>query len=352
MPTTNLNVAILGCGYVSNDHIKAWKRVHQAQLVAVCDVSEMAAKKMSEFWKIPRYFTSFPKLLEQKNIEIIDICTPPHTHASLAVQAMQSNFNVLLEKPMTMTSKDADEIVQCQKTTGMKAGVIHNWLFEPPVREATALVKKGGIGEVVNVEIEALNTKYDSMTANEKHWCHTFPGGRFSEMLAHPVYLLRHYLGSEISIGDVQVAKIGEYPWMKSDELCATFHVGTKLGRSYASFNMPRAAIFISLYGKKAIIRLDIVNATLNILPARKTSRFNKAFDSLRQAGQLTRSTAKNIMKITSKRWSSGHDFYIRSFAECVLTDKEPPVTVEEGYHVVKIVEQMCGAIDKAERER
>lgn len=212
-----LGVAVVGCGYVSNGHLKAWRKVPQAHVLAVSDIDQNLAQKTAETWKIPRYYTSYEKLLEQKDIRIIDICTPPQTHSSLAVQAMKSDFNVILEKPMTMTTKDAEEILQCYKTAKVKAGVIHNWLFEPPVLEATDYVREGRLGELFSVEIEALDTRNDSMAANRNHWCHKFAGGRFSEMLAHPVYLLRHYLGSEMRIGDVQVAKIGEYPWMKSD---------------------------------------------------------------------------------------------------------------------------------------
>jgi len=344
-----INVALVGCGFVANGHLKAWRKVREARVVAVCDLNETMAKSTAERWRIPHHYTSFSELVDQKNINLVDICTPPQTHASLAVQAMKAGFHVLLEKPMTMTVKDAEEIVKCQKTTGMKAGVIHNWLFDPPVLEADSLVKKRFLGEIISAEVEALSTKDDSMAANEHHWCHTLSGGRFSEMLAHPIYLLRHFLG-EVEVGDVHVSKIGEYAWMKSDEFYGTFKVGNKLGRAYASFNAPRDVVFISLYGTEAILKLDIINMTINILPRRKTSRFGKGFDSLRQATQLIKSTVKNVCKITFRRWLSGHEMYIKLFADSLLNNSEPPVTVEDGLIVVKTLEKMCDMIEKAEK--
>ena len=344
-----INVAVIGCGYVANDHLKAWRKVHSARVVAVSDLNETLAKSTAEIWIIPHYYTSLSELIELGNIDLVDICTPPQTHRALAVQAMKAGFNVVIEKPMAMTVRDAEEIVKCQKTTGVKAGVIHNWLFEPTVLEADSFVKKGYLGEVFNVKIDVLSTKEDSMVANERHWCHSLPGGRFSEMLAHPIYLIRHFLG-EINVGDVQVSKIGDYPWMKSDELCATFKVGNKFGRAYASFNAPRDAIFINLYGDEAILKLEIIDATVNVLPRRKNSRFSKGFDSLRQAAQLTKSTVNNVVKIVFGRWLSGHDMYIKLFAESLVKDSEPPVTVEEGLKVVRTLEEMCGMIERAEK--
>lgn len=341
------NVGIIGCGFVANGHLKAWRKTGYTRVVVVTDSNEALARNTAELWKIPRYYTSFSNMLKHGDLDVIDICTPPETHASLAVEAMKTGHNVLIEKPMSMTLKDAEEIVRCQETTNMKACVIHNWLFEPPVLEATSLVEKRCLGEVTNVNIEALSTKYDSMAANEHHWCHSLPGGRFSEMLAHPIYLIRHFLG-EVEIGNVQVSKIGEYGWMQSDELCATLKAGNKFGRVYVSFNAPREAIHINLCGGEAILKLDIINATVNMLPKRETGRFSKGFDSFRQAAQLIKSTAKNIAKIASGRWLSGHEMCINLFAQSLSSNSEIPVTVEDGYNVVKSLEEMCNRIEMA----
>jgi predicted dehydrogenase len=344
-----INVAIVGCGYVANGHLKAWRKIHQAQVVAVSDLNESFAKSTAEAWKVPKYYSTLSDLLAHCKVDLVDICTSPQVHAALAVEAMKAGVNVLIEKPMTMTVKDAERIVECQKAIGVKAGVIHNWLFDDPVLQADSIIKKGKLGEILHIEIEALNTKYDSMAANERHWCHKLPGGRFSEMLAHPIYLMRHFLGG-VEVCEVQVSKIGDYPWMKHDELCATFKAGNKLGRAYASFNSSRDAIFISIYGREAILKLELINSTVNFLPKREATRFSKGFDSLKQATQLFKSTTGNIVKVAFGRWRSGHDTYIKLFAESLIMNQKPLVTVEDGLEVVKALERLCGIIEEAEK--
>jgi len=346
-----IDVGIVGCGYVANGHLEAWRKAKQASVVAVSDVNESLVKNTARIWKVPFSHKSLSEMIEQGKVNLVDICTPPQTHASLAIQAMEAGLSVLIEKPMTMTTKDADEIVKCQRATGARAGVIHNWLFDDPILEADSLVKQGRVGKVFNMEVEALNTKYDSMAANERHWCHQLPGGRFSEMLAHPIYLMRHFLG-EVEMCDLQVSKIGDYPWMKSDELCATFKTGEKIGRAYASFNTSREAIFVNLHCEEAILKLDIINSTVNLLPKRKTSRFSKGFDSMRQAGQLLKSTASNTYKVALKRWLSGHDVCIKRFAESLVADTAPPVTIEEARSVIQVLEKMCERIEMIEKSR
>ena len=344
-----LKVALVGCGYVTIGHLEAWRKVRQARIVAVSDLNEALAKSTAATWQVPNHYKTLSEIIAHGGVDVVDICTPPQVHASLAVEAMKARLNVLIEKPMTMTVKDAQQIVDCQKTAHVKAGVIHNWMFDEPILVARSLVKQRRLGRVFNVVVEALNTKEDQMAANPNHWCHRLPGGRFSEMLAHPIYLVRHFLGGEPEVADVQVSKVGGYAWMKSNELCATFRVGDKMGRAYASFNSSRDAIYVNLYCSEGILKLDIINSTVNILPKRRTSRLGKASDSLRQSSQLANWTVRNAFKVATGRWLSGHDMCIRLFAESLLTGGSPPVSVEDGLAVIRVLEDMCSRIETQE---
>ena len=338
-----IDLAVVGCGYVADYHLRAWKKVRNARVVAVCDLKENMARNVARLWKISEYYTSFPKLLEQRNIDLIDICTPPHTHASLAVQAMKSNFHVLLEKPMTMTVKEAHEILDCQRTKDVKVGVIHNMLYEPPFLRVSSMVETGYVGDILSVEVEMIGTKYDPMCADEHHWCHNTLGGRFGELLTHPIYSLQHFLGS-LELEGVWTSKVDGYPWMKTDELCAILKAGKKWGRIYVSFNSARPAVFINIYGSKVILRLDAVNATITTLSgmATKLRSWDKIIDSLRQASQLAGSTARNALSALLGRWRNGHETYIKLFAESLINGKDPPVASYKAYETVKILEQMC----------
>jgi predicted dehydrogenase len=351
MYMSGIRVGVIGCGWVSNGHIAAWKKTN-AEVVSVCDVNESAARSMAEKWKIEKYYVDYVELLEKSKPDVVDICTPPSTHMSFMVQAMERGVNPLCEKPMTMTVKEAQEIVDAKNKTGLKAGVVHNWLFEPTIRRAVSLVNEGALGELINVEVEALDTRFDSMIANRDHWCHKLVGGRLAEMLPHPIYLVRRLLGSKVSLESLQVSKVGDYDWVKSDELCATYGVGDAFGRVYASFNSPRDAIFVNIYGKKAYLKTDIINSTSVLYTERENKRWSKGFDSLKQAGQITSSTVDSVVKITTGTWDSGVDSIIKAYYDAVKNDGEPPVSVDEGLEVTKILEEMTSAIDKAEKER
>lgn len=82
---------------------------------------------------------------------------------------------------------------------------------------------------------------------------------------------------------------------MMYDELLATFKAEGRVGSVYASFNAPRYSIFIDLFGLKGIIRLDIISATINLLPYVKLDRFRKVIDSFRQSIQLVNLITKKL---------------------------------------------------------
>jgi len=343
-----LKIGIIGCGWVSNGHIAAWKKLDGVEVAALCDVNIEAAKVMAGKWKIDKYYGDFSELLKNSDLDVVDICTPPSTHKDFMVQAMEAGVNALTEKPMTMSVKEAQEIVDVKNRTGMMAGVVHNWLFEPTIREAISLVERGDLGEIINIEVEALDTKNDSMLANQKHWCHSIVGGRFGEMLPHPIYLTRKFLGPDVKVESLKVSKVGDYPWVKYDELCGICSVGNKMGRIYASFNSPRDAIFVNIYGKDANLKTDIINSTFVKYPRRENMRFSKGLDSIKQAAQITSSTVKNVAMVTTGGWDSGVDSIVKLYAEALRSHGTPPVPVEEGLEVIKILEKMTSIIDSS----
>lgn len=348
---SKLAVAIVGCGRVADYHLEAWHKVKEAKVIAACDIYEEVARQFVQRWKIPHYYTDLETLLDkEEGISIVDICTPPQTHRDLSIQAMKTGRNVLLEKPLAMTTLDA-EIIATQKPKDVKASVVHNLLFDPSVLELSSIVKRGQIGDINSIEIDMLHTKYDPMILNEKDWCHNILGGRFGEILPHPIYLLHHFLNDEIDILGVETRKLGPYAWASSDELYVLIESRGRFGKIYISFNSPRDAIYIRIIGSEGIVETELITGTIMKLSRFDKlwggSRFDKGKFVMNLSYQLLLSLAKNATKVLFGLWETGHQRIIRLFAESVLKNIEPPITIEDGLKNVKIVEKICREIDR-----
>ena len=85
----SLKVGLVGCGEVANwAHLPSLKKVKRAEVVAVCDVAEKVAASTTQRFHIRQYYTDFSQMLAREKLDIMDICTPPDTHAAIAIPAI------------------------------------------------------------------------------------------------------------------------------------------------------------------------------------------------------------------------------------------------------------------------
>ena len=113
-----MKVGVVGCGFISGIHVNAWKDAG-ATVTAACDLNENLAKEFSKNWNIPTYYTSLPEMLKKENLSAISVCVPPKFHADVAIEALKSNCHIVVEKPFTINTQDADRLIGAlQKSSG------------------------------------------------------------------------------------------------------------------------------------------------------------------------------------------------------------------------------------------
>ncbi|MEG1994028.1 MAG: Gfo/Idh/MocA family oxidoreductase, partial [Oscillospiraceae bacterium] len=112
-----MKYALIGCGRIATNHIKAAVN-NKLEIVAVCDVvpehmeSLLEKHSLEKDTSIKRY-TDYKKMLEENSdIELVAIATESGIHAEIALYAIDRKVNVIIEKPMAMSMKDADEIIK------------------------------------------------------------------------------------------------------------------------------------------------------------------------------------------------------------------------------------------------
>jgi predicted dehydrogenase len=330
-----INVAIVGAGNVANTvHIPIWKKIKEVDLTAVYDIEKERAEKVAKKWKIPRVYTDFAELLEKEDA-IIDICTPPSTHASLSIEAMKMGHSVVLEKPMAMSYDECKKIMDeyQKRKEEVKLCIIHNFLFTPAILEMKSIINKKHL-DILSVDIRMLHTPNDEMISDRTHWVHKLPGGRFGENLIHPVYILRNLIG-KLNVRDVYVVKRGSYEWVNYDELFAAFNSEEKYGTIHISFNSPRTTVSpmsVRIYGKQLIINYDGSNLALTTQGPLPQGRIWKVKDNFMLSMQVAKFLMKlTIMTMTGKKMS-GHEYLLSSFIKSILNNEKMPYDPEEAY--------------------
>src|SRR5271157_5090486 len=104
-----LNIGMIGYGFMGRTHTNAYRKVnqffklsHHPVLKAVCARKEDKVKEFAANWGYESVETDWRKLVERKDIDAIDICTPNNTHAGIAIAAAEAGRMVLCEKPLAM----------------------------------------------------------------------------------------------------------------------------------------------------------------------------------------------------------------------------------------------------------
>jgi predicted dehydrogenase len=150
-----LNIGLVGYGFMGRTHSNAYKRVndffdvpYRPVLKAVCGRTTEGAKAFAEQWGYESIETDWRKLIERKDIDAIDICTPNNTHAEIALAAAAAGKMVLCEKPLSMNLVEGQKMVDAIEKAGVPNTVWYNYRRVPAVTLAKNLIDAGRLGKI------------------------------------------------------------------------------------------------------------------------------------------------------------------------------------------------------------
>ena len=155
MPKNKIGIGMIGYKFMGKAHSNAFRQVPVffdcpliPELKAICGRNEEGVKAAAETYGWESYETSWKKLLERKDIELVDINTPNNAHAEITIAAAQKGKHIFLEKPMAMNLKEAKEVVEAVKKAGVKHMISFNYRKFPSLTYAKKMNDDGKIGTV------------------------------------------------------------------------------------------------------------------------------------------------------------------------------------------------------------
>ncbi len=147
-----MKYALIGCGRIAINHVKAVTK-NQLEFVAVCDIipGNMAAllekNGLENDASIKRY-TDYKRMLEENEIELVGIATESGVHAEIALYCIDHGVNCIIEKPIAMSIRDADEIIRRSEEKGVKVAACHQNRFNVAVQELRGALAAGRFGKL------------------------------------------------------------------------------------------------------------------------------------------------------------------------------------------------------------
>ncbi|HZO88034.1 MAG TPA: Gfo/Idh/MocA family oxidoreductase [Chthonomonadaceae bacterium] len=157
-----VRIGIVGCGGIANGkHMPSLSKLDNVELVAFCDIiPERAQKAAKEYGKEnAKVYTDYRKLLEDKTIDVVHVCTPNDSHAEITIAALEAGKHVMSEKPMAKTAADARRMVEAAKRTGKKLTVGYNNRFRPDSQYLHQVCRRGDLGEIYFAKAHAIRRR-------------------------------------------------------------------------------------------------------------------------------------------------------------------------------------------------
>ncbi|HTF63078.1 MAG TPA: Gfo/Idh/MocA family oxidoreductase [Edaphobacter sp.] len=144
-----LKTAVIGTGFMGRVHLEALRRVEHVDVIAVAGRQMEPAKKLAEGYGVPEAFDSYDELLKNPELDAVHVCTPNASHYPIVKAALQAGKNVLCEKPVAVSTQEAEELAALAAETGLRNCVCHNLRFYPMVQQMRRMREAGELGEVL-----------------------------------------------------------------------------------------------------------------------------------------------------------------------------------------------------------
>jgi UDP-N-acetylglucosamine 3-dehydrogenase len=297
-----LGVAVIGTGFWGRNHARVYKELPETDLVAVCDIDAERARNVANQFGVKPY-TNLRKMLQNKDIEAVSVCTWSTSLARVAAEAVKAGKHVLVEKPMAASVRQAEKLLDTTEKKGVHLSVGFLMRFIPGLQHIKKAVDDKTIGELVCATAKRVS-----------QWPERIGDvGVVKDTAIHDIDVMLYLfnmdpIGVYAKTGNMRYKKFEDYA-----QIMLTFE-GGKTAFIESNWLTPYKTRILIATGSEAIMNLDYITQELRIENAKETLQ--------------PRYPMQEPLKLE-----------LRHFANCVLGKEEPLITGLDGLRALKIAE-------------
>ena len=162
--TDPVRIGVVGAGAVAQlTHLPVLAKMRGATLVAICDNDRPKARALADRFDIPDVYTDIGDLLEAHTLHAIVVATPNHLHEPHVLSAIAAGVDVLVERPLSLTAKGVERIVNAAAGAGRKVLVANNFRFRSDVQALAGFLRGGELGKLTGIRAGAYHQKRSEM---------------------------------------------------------------------------------------------------------------------------------------------------------------------------------------------
>ena len=319
-----IGASVIGAGIYGEVHIRTYQTDPRVELISIWSRSQERAKKIGEKYNC-HYTTDLDTIANDERIEIVSIATPDFAHTKPAIKMLETGKHVLVEKPMATLVRECEEILKAQEKSGVKLMVNFHNRWYPPIAEAKRRIEKGEIGKPV-----ALYAKLSDRIEVATEWL-SWAGKSGPEwfLFPHTIDLARWLNGRQ-----------------KAKRVFALGRRGVLEKRGINTYDIVQAQV--EFENSIAIFESSW------IIPGSWPNIIEFKIDILGTEGKIGILGDKEGIEIAADRYQTPfvldpvtEQEPIKYFIDCVLNDRFPDPSGEDGLAVTRIIEAIVKSLEQ-----
>ena len=321
-----LTVAIIGAG-IGREHLAAYRQLpDRFRVKTLCDLDKKRAQEVLGDSKDIHIEPDFERVLADADIDLIDICLPPHLHLETCLQALNAGKNVICEKPLSSSIEDAYVIADKSETTGKQVFPVFQYRYGPGLTALRNLIKSGLAGKPLVASIE---THWNRDAAYyDNPWRGTWSGEQGGAVLGHAIHnhdLLTSVFGPVDKLSAFNATRVNEI----EVEDCASI--------SFQMKNGALATSSITLGGANDTTRLRFCFENLTAESGSEPYAPADGDWSFVARGDASQSAIDEIVEDAAQSLS-GFVGYFEAVANAIEGADDNAVTLEDGRRSLELV--------------
>lgn len=330
---------VIGAGSIARQrHLPELLENPQAEIAAVCDTHLARAKEMTALYG-GRAFYDYRDLISMKELDAVIVCATNTTHAEMTIAALQAGKHVMCEKPMATTLKDARAMIEASEQTGKYLMIAHNQRLAPACVKAKEILQSGKLGRILTFQtvfghpgsefwaIDGASTWfYDKkITAF----------GVMGDLGIHKIDLVHWLLDQDFIEAAAMAGTLnkrnekGELIDVEDNAVCLLKTDRGVMGTVTVSWTYQKEDNSTIIYGEKGVLRIYAHPEYQLIVD------YSNSEGEYHKVGEIP----TNIKQIKSG--------IIDLFVDCLVNQRKPEISGEEGYKALSTVMACFEAIEK-----
>lgn len=328
-----MKYALIGCGRISTNHIKAAVN-NNLEIVAVCDIvpenmeSVLAKHSLENDTSIKRY-TDYKTMIDENDIELASIATESGIHAEIALYCIDKGINVIIEKPMAMSLADADEIIKRAAEKNVKVSACHQNRFNIAIQEMRKALESGRFGKLSHGSIHVRwnrNQNYYTQAPWRGTWAQD--GGALMNQCIHGIDLLRWTFGNEV-----------EEVYGQTRQQFHDYLEAEDIGMAVVKFKNGAIATIegtTNVYPQNLEETLYIFGETGTVKIGGKSTNNIDVWDFADEGEQDQKN--KGLEEATSNVYGNGHTSLFADVMDAIENDRTPYVDAVAGRNALEMI--------------